>query len=552
MSVTHPWMDCRLGDVVTIVKDSERPEEISKSAWVLELEDIEKDSSRLLTRKTAGDRQLRTSRNRFQKDDVLISRLRPNLGKVLLADQEGFSSTEILSLRPKRGLNPRFLFWWLRHPQFRQYSVEASHGLNMPRIGMKALQDAPFRLASTKAQVQTANVLDELVERLGRLRERVQAVPSQLVRYRAAVLNSAVNGTITASWRAVGDEVDQTSPAAEHIPARHTDLEKQPHHDTNTRAEENLVTVRLPDGWQWRRAADLVESDAEIVYGILQVGPNVPDGVPYVKAGDIVDGSFDLEKLSKTTPEIAERYRRATVRPGDILLNIIRSTRVGIVPAQAGPLLITRSTARLRPSSQVSSGYLAIALESPPVQKWLQSHFKGIDMPGLSLGDVRRLPIPTPPPAEQSIIVKRVERLLNHSDELAVLANTVLDKIERCFNAILSAAFNADFVEGATSPEDIAELFQVMQKDSGPSRTGKNNGERRSKMRKTLTIEQLKDTIVSLQADGFAFDELRSSLRDDYELLRDVLFTVLDEENPLIRQMFDSEKQQIQFVRGGK
>jgi type I restriction enzyme S subunit len=75
------------------------PTEIPADAWILELEDIEKDTSKLLQSLTFAQRQSKSTKNRFSAGDVLYGKLRPYLNKVLIADRDGYCTTEILPLQ---------------------------------------------------------------------------------------------------------------------------------------------------------------------------------------------------------------------------------------------------------------------------------------------------------------------------------------------------------------------------------------------------------------------------------------------------------------------
>jgi type I restriction enzyme, S subunit len=81
------------------------PDEISADAWVLELEDIEKDTSKVLQRVTFAQRQSKSTKNRFAVGDVLYGKLRPYLNKVVRADQDGYCSTEIVPLSPSAAVD---------------------------------------------------------------------------------------------------------------------------------------------------------------------------------------------------------------------------------------------------------------------------------------------------------------------------------------------------------------------------------------------------------------------------------------------------------------
>ena len=77
--------------------------------WVLEMEDVEKSSSRLLARVPFRDRDFRSAKNRFSEGQVLYGKLRPYLDKVIVADREGCCTTEIVPFSVFGGLT-RILF----------------------------------------------------------------------------------------------------------------------------------------------------------------------------------------------------------------------------------------------------------------------------------------------------------------------------------------------------------------------------------------------------------------------------------------------------------
>jgi type I restriction enzyme S subunit len=82
------WLRTQLGRVVNYGRTTKvEPSDIPGDAWVLELEDIEKDSSRILQRMTFSQRQSKSTKNKFLAGDVLYGKLRPYLNKVVIADQ---------------------------------------------------------------------------------------------------------------------------------------------------------------------------------------------------------------------------------------------------------------------------------------------------------------------------------------------------------------------------------------------------------------------------------------------------------------------------------
>ena len=108
---------------------------ISEDSWILELEDIEKDSGRLLQRMTKSDRNINGVRHSFKKGDVLYSKLRTYLNKVLVADQEGYCTTEIVPITCVQGIIPEYLCHVLRSRYYVDYTTSLGYGVKMPRLG---------------------------------------------------------------------------------------------------------------------------------------------------------------------------------------------------------------------------------------------------------------------------------------------------------------------------------------------------------------------------------------------------------------------------------
>ncbi len=147
-NIPNTWELTQLGAVTNYgCTTKQEPDEIENTAWVLELEDIEKNTSKLLAPITFAERRSKSTKNRFAVGDVLYGKLRPYLNKILIADRPGYCTTEIVPLKAGKYLDNRYLFYWLKHPAFLDYVEAESHGLNMPRLGTETGRIAPFVLA---------------------------------------------------------------------------------------------------------------------------------------------------------------------------------------------------------------------------------------------------------------------------------------------------------------------------------------------------------------------------------------------------------------------
>ena len=108
---------------------------IDESAWMLDLEDIEKDTGVVLQKIRKAERNAASTKHFFHKGQVLYSKLRPYLNKVVLADEDGYCTSEILPLEFERNILPQYARYYLMSPAFLAYADKCSYGVKMPRLG---------------------------------------------------------------------------------------------------------------------------------------------------------------------------------------------------------------------------------------------------------------------------------------------------------------------------------------------------------------------------------------------------------------------------------
>jgi type I restriction enzyme S subunit len=97
------------------------------------------DSRDPVVRRTGRASDARSAKFRFQRGDVLYSKLRPYLDKGVLADFEGVASTEFLVLRAKDGVDPSFLVATMHSPPVLARAIATTGGVNHPRTSWTSL-----------------------------------------------------------------------------------------------------------------------------------------------------------------------------------------------------------------------------------------------------------------------------------------------------------------------------------------------------------------------------------------------------------------------------
>ena len=192
-SLPDTWRWAALGDVfaydVGIKRESNA---MDPSLWLLELQDVERNTGSLLVRVTAAERETKSTKSEFRTGDILYGKLRPYLNKVLVAEERGYSTTEIVALRPYIPLCGRYCSLALRQRDFVDYVTHVGQGTKMPRLRTKDAIVAPFPLPPLAEQHRIVAKADELMTWCDRLEERLVTTEDARRGLLDAVLNEAV------------------------------------------------------------------------------------------------------------------------------------------------------------------------------------------------------------------------------------------------------------------------------------------------------------------------------------------------------------------------
>ena len=162
LPLTWTWIP--LGEVVDYNGASKvSPNDIPDDAWLLDLENIEKNTSRIVQRIIFKDKKSKSTKSKFENGDVLYGKLRPYLNKVVVADGAGYCTTEIIPLHGYYGIFPKYLMYALKRPDFLEYANSKTYGVKMPRLGTEDARYAPFPLPPFEEQRRIVARVDQLM-----------------------------------------------------------------------------------------------------------------------------------------------------------------------------------------------------------------------------------------------------------------------------------------------------------------------------------------------------------------------------------------------------
>ena len=168
------WSVCCLGELCDYGNCTNiDTADIADSAWILDLEDIEKDSGIVLQKVRQGERNAGSTKHRFHKGQVLYSKLRPYLNKVVLADEDGYCTSEILPLEFDRNILPQYARYFLMSPIFLRYANKCSYGVKMPRLGTTDGKKAIIPVPPVKEQKRIVMAIELAFAKLASITEHL-------------------------------------------------------------------------------------------------------------------------------------------------------------------------------------------------------------------------------------------------------------------------------------------------------------------------------------------------------------------------------------------
>jgi type I restriction enzyme, S subunit len=204
----HGWAVTCLAEV-TEPRTGKVDPQATPGAKFIGMEQVEAHSMRLLGTVPAGS--MKSSANAFQRTDVLYGRLRSYLNKVYQPDFVGLCSGEFVVMPETSAVLGRFLKYRLNAGDCVRFASRINTG-DRPRVDFDQIKIFGLDLPPRPEQERIADALDELFSDLDAGVAALERVREKLKLYRASVLKAAVEGSLTAEWRA---QHPQTEPATE-------------------------------------------------------------------------------------------------------------------------------------------------------------------------------------------------------------------------------------------------------------------------------------------------------------------------------------------------
>ena len=125
--------------------------------WLLNLDKIESNTGEIIKKDYVVKDKIGNSTFFFDKDYVLYSKLRPYLNKVVIPNESGFATSELVPLKPNSFVNAVYLAHLLRSKSFVKWIDGTSSGAKMPRASVDALRSFMLPLPPIELQNKFAD-----------------------------------------------------------------------------------------------------------------------------------------------------------------------------------------------------------------------------------------------------------------------------------------------------------------------------------------------------------------------------------------------------------
>jgi type I restriction enzyme, S subunit len=286
-----------------------------------------------------------------------------------------------------------------------------------------------------------------------------------LTRYRQSLLKAAVEGALTAQWRAQNPPAETGAQLLDRILkerrarwetkqlAKFKEQRRVPREGWQDKYSEPVKAAAfdlppLPSGWVWASLDELTE-----IQGGIQKQPSrapVKNRFPFLRVANVARGSLNLDEVHEI--ELFENeLDRFALLTGDVLIvegngSLNEIGRCALWDGSIKNAVHQNHLIRARP----------IVVHSEFVEAWLNS-LRGIErmtkvaattsgLYTLSVGKISKIPVPLPPLDEQSVLVATLRARLDEHVQQQEAVQAALRQSAAQRKNILKAAFSGQLV----------------------------------------------------------------------------------------------------------
>lgn len=406
--------------------------------------------------KTMGFKPSELERYSLKPGDLLVCEGgEPGRCAVYLKESGGLMYQKALHrIRPYGGLVlPKYLQSCLWNYVANNLVLPRPSETTIQHLPLERMVDLPIPVAPYEEQERIVAEIEKHLTRLDAATDLLRRVQANLKRYRAAVLKAACEGRLVPP----GAELARVERGGYKVADAILDYGSQ---------LEAKALLQLPPGWIWVQLGQLLTS----LRNGLSVRPDAESGVPILRISSVRPLRLDFGDVRYLPPNTS-RLSEFVIEEGDLLFTRYNGSPdlVGVCAEARGvtteivfPDKIIRGSVD---QNLCYSSFIEIAVNAGLSREFLARRIRTTaGQAGISGGDLRSLPVPLPPLAEQLRIVAEVQRQLSFVTEVSALVSKSLLRAGCLGQVILKHAFEGRLASQFPGDEPASALLERISK----------------------------------------------------------------------------------------
>ncbi|GGG05170.1 MULTISPECIES: restriction endonuclease subunit S [Cysteiniphilum] len=354
------------------------------------------------------------------------------LGSILVA----------LTSKDNNKLDIQFLHLYLSQLKD-QVLVPLMSGAANVALSVKKIQEIEIPLPTILRQREIVDKFKSIFREEEELKSELTHQQILLKKLRQQILQEAIEGKLTADWRAQNPDVEPASELLKRIATEKNQLVKK----KKIKAQKSLSPISdeekpfdLPQGWEWCKLGSIFnfidyrgKTPKKLSSGIrLITAKNVKKGTLSLLPEDFISREEYEERMTRGFPVTGDLLFTTEAPLGNVCLLTVADEEIS-----TGQRLITLQGH----SSEIKSKLYMFFILSPFYQDYLVHNATGVTAKGIKASRLKELAIPVPSPSEQATIIDKVEKLLVLCDQLESQINQNQTHAEQLMQTVLKEAF---------------------------------------------------------------------------------------------------------------
>ena len=438
--IPQGWEWCRLGEISTYAQTKRKinASKADSKLWGLDLEDIEK-GGRLLNIRTVGERKPIGDKTIFNRGDILYSKLRPYLLKILVAPEGGICTPEIIPFTCYGDICRDYIVSFLKSPYVDDYINSVTFGVKMPRVSTETMTSLLVPLPPISEQFRIdkkTKVLMPYIDGYGKTQEKLNKLNEELSdSIRKSILQEAIQGKLVSQQPEEGtaEELLTEIRKEKELLVKEGKLKKSALNDSAIfKGDDNKyyeqigteiiditdeIPFEIPKNWIWTRLKNFCSVCTGATFKKEEV-ESEHCGIRVLRGGNIKPFQLCTKPDDIFIPQ-SKVKEDILLKHNDIVTPAVTSLenigKMAIVELDMPHTTVGGFVFIIRPlgGGESLSKYLLAFMSSPSAIDFMKSITNKSGQAFYNIGKERLVTalVPIPPLAEQERIVSKIEKL---------------------------------------------------------------------------------------------------------------------------------------------